>query len=74
MFFLVLRENRYASRIIEVEQEQKVISRGPYAIVRYPMYLGASLMYALSPLALGFLLGSDPFAVDNSPSSGKNTK
>src|SRR4030042_1569534 len=53
MFFLVLRENRYASRIIEVEQEQKVISSGPYAIVRHPMYLAVSLMYILSPLALG---------------------
>ncbi|MBU4225341.1 MAG: isoprenylcysteine carboxylmethyltransferase family protein [Chloroflexi bacterium] len=53
MFFLVLRENRYASRIVEVEQEQKVISSGPYAIVRHPMYLGVSLMYILSPLALG---------------------
>ena len=53
MFFLALRENRYASRIIEVEQEQKVISSGPYAIVRHPMYLGISLMYILSPLALG---------------------
>jgi protein-S-isoprenylcysteine O-methyltransferase Ste14 len=53
VFFLVLRENRYASRIIEVEQEQKVISSGPYAIVRHPMYLGVSLMYILSPLALG---------------------
>jgi len=53
MFFLVLRENRYASRIIEVEQEQKVISSGPYAIVRHPMYLGVLLMYILSPLALG---------------------
>ena len=53
MFFLVLRENRYASRIIEVEQGQEVISSGPYAIVRHPMYLGVSLMYILSPLALG---------------------
>jgi protein-S-isoprenylcysteine O-methyltransferase Ste14 len=52
-FFLVLRENRYASRIIEVEQEQKVISSGLYAIVRHPMYLGVSLMYIFSPLALG---------------------
>jgi protein-S-isoprenylcysteine O-methyltransferase Ste14 len=53
MFFLVLRENRYASRIIEVEQGQEVISSGPYAIVRHPMYLGVSLMYIFSPLALG---------------------
>ena len=53
MFFLTLRENRYASRIIEVEQEQKVISSGPYAIVRHPMYVGVSLMYIFTPLALG---------------------
>ena len=53
MIFLVLRENRYASRIIEVEQEQKLISSGPYAIVRHPMYLGGSLMFLSAPLALG---------------------
>ena len=53
MFFLALRENRYASRIIEVEPEQRVISSGPYAIVRHPMYVGVSLIYIFSPLALG---------------------
>ena len=53
MFFLALRENRYASRIIEVEQEQKVNSSGPYAIVRHPMYVGVSLMCIFTPLALG---------------------
>lgn len=45
------RENSYASRIIEVENGQKVITTGPYAIVRHPMYLGVLLMY--SPFALG---------------------
>ncbi|MBN1225037.1 MAG: isoprenylcysteine carboxylmethyltransferase family protein [Candidatus Aminicenantes bacterium] len=53
MFFLVLRENSYASRIIQVESEQRVISSGPYSLVRHPMYLGIMLMYSLSPLALG---------------------
>jgi protein-S-isoprenylcysteine O-methyltransferase Ste14 len=51
--FLALRENRYASRIIEVEQGQTAISSGPYAIIRHPMYLGVLPLYALSPLALG---------------------
>ena len=51
--FLVFRENPYASRIIEVESGQKVISSGPYAIIRHPMYLGESLMFIFSPLALG---------------------
>jgi protein-S-isoprenylcysteine O-methyltransferase Ste14 len=53
IFFLVLRENRYASRVIEVEQEQQVISSGPYKIVRHPMYLGLLAFYIFSPLALG---------------------
>jgi protein-S-isoprenylcysteine O-methyltransferase Ste14 len=50
---LVMRENRYASRVIEVEQEQKVITTGPYALIRHPMYLGVLLIYVFSPLALG---------------------
>lgn len=53
MVFLVMRENRYASRIIEVEPGQEVITSGPYAIVRHPMYLGVSLMFLAAPLALG---------------------
>lgn len=53
LIFLVFRENRYASRIVEVGQEQEVISSGPYAIVRHPMYVGTLLFYCLSPLALG---------------------
>jgi len=51
--FLVLRENSYASRIIEVEKGQEVITTGPYAIVRHPMYLGVLVMYLFTPLALG---------------------
>jgi protein-S-isoprenylcysteine O-methyltransferase Ste14 len=51
--FLVFRENSYASRIIEVEKGQQVITTGPYAIVRHPMYLGVLVMYLFTPLALG---------------------
>jgi protein-S-isoprenylcysteine O-methyltransferase Ste14 len=53
LFILVLRENRYASRIIEVEQGQRVVTTGPYAIVRHPMYLGILVMFLLTPVALG---------------------
>lgn len=53
LFVLVLRENSYASRVIEVAQGQKVISSGPYAFVRHPMYLATGTMYLLTPLALG---------------------
>jgi protein-S-isoprenylcysteine O-methyltransferase Ste14 len=53
IFFLVIRENRFASRVIEVEIGQRVIDSGPYAVVRHPMYSGMILLYAMSPLALG---------------------
>ena len=53
IFVLVLRENRYASRVIEVAEGQKVVSTGPYAVVRHPMYLANLLIYVFSPLALG---------------------
>jgi protein-S-isoprenylcysteine O-methyltransferase Ste14 len=49
----VFRENSYASRIVEVDSGQKVISTGPYSIVRHPMYSGNLLMYGFTPLALG---------------------
>jgi protein-S-isoprenylcysteine O-methyltransferase Ste14 len=51
--FLVFKENTFTSRIVEVEKGQQVISTGPYAVVRHPMYIGVILMYGFSPLALG---------------------
>jgi protein-S-isoprenylcysteine O-methyltransferase Ste14 len=53
LFALVIRANSYASRVVEVEQQQTVVSTGPYAVVRHPMYLAVMLIYAASPLALG---------------------
>ncbi len=53
IFFQVLKANSFASRVVEVETGQKVISSGPYAIVRHPMYIGVFLVYLFSPLALG---------------------
>ena len=51
--FLVFRENTYTSATIEVQEEQKVISSGPYGLVRHPMYAGAFIMLLGTPLALG---------------------
>jgi protein-S-isoprenylcysteine O-methyltransferase Ste14 len=53
LYILVLNANSYASRVIEVMQGQQVISTGPYALVRHPMYLAMILMMVASPLALG---------------------
>jgi protein-S-isoprenylcysteine O-methyltransferase Ste14 len=51
--FLVFKENSYTSATIEVSGEQQVISSGPYAVVRHPMYAGAFLLLLATPLALG---------------------
>lgn len=51
--FLVFKENTYTSAIIEVDENQKVISTGPYKYVRHPMYSGALLMMLFTPIALG---------------------
>lgn len=53
LFILVLRENRSASRIIEVEAGQRVVTTGPYAVVRHPMYTAVTLMALATPIALG---------------------
>jgi len=50
--FFVLRENSYAASTIQVAEGQRVISTGPYAVVRHPMYSGALLLAIGMPLAL----------------------
>lgn len=57
LFFLTLKENSYASRIIDVEKGQKVISTGPYAYIRHPMYLAILFMMCFTPLCLGSYWG-----------------
>jgi len=49
----VYKENSYASRTIEVVEGQEVITTGPYAVIRHPMYLGVLIIYLLTPIALG---------------------
>ena len=53
LIFLVLRENTFAAATIEVSADQKVITTGPYSIIRHPMYSGALVMLLGTPLALG---------------------
>jgi len=51
--FMVFKENTFTSATIEVDDEQKVISTGPYGIVRHPMYSGALIMLIGTPITLG---------------------
>jgi len=63
IIFLAFRENSYASRIIEVEKNQRVISSGPYAIICHPMYLGDLMMMLAMPVALGSWAGVAIFSL-----------
>jgi protein-S-isoprenylcysteine O-methyltransferase Ste14 len=60
--FFVFRENSFASATIESAADQRVISTGPYAVVRHPMYAAALVMLlGISP-ALGSWWGLPIFA------------
>ena len=60
MFMVVMVQNTYASRIIEIQENQKLIDTGLYSIVRHPMYLAACILYIASPLVLGSFYGMVP--------------
>ena len=60
--FLVYRENTFTSATIDVAPNQTVVSTGPYAIVRHPMYASALLYLVGTPLALGSYWGLFPLA------------
>ncbi len=49
----VLRENAFLSRIIQVQEHQRVIDTGLYAVVRHPMYGATVLLFLAMPLVLG---------------------
>ena len=52
LYGVVLRENTYLSRTIEVQEDQKVIDTGPYGIVRHPMYTATLILFLAMPLVL----------------------
>ena len=52
MYGIVLRENTYLSRTIEVQEDQKVIDTGLYGIVRHPMYTATIILFFAMPLVL----------------------
>jgi protein-S-isoprenylcysteine O-methyltransferase Ste14 len=63
MNVLVFRENTFTSATIEVTEDQRVISTGPYAVIRHPMYAGGTLYLLGTPLALGSYWGLVPFVL-----------
>ena len=55
IYVVVLRENPYLSRIVEVSSDQKIITTGLYSLVRHPMYTSTIIMFLSIPLILGSL-------------------
>jgi len=55
----VFRENSFAAPVVKLQaaRAQRVISTGPYAHVRHPMYSGMILFFASVPLILGSTWG-----------------
>jgi protein-S-isoprenylcysteine O-methyltransferase Ste14 len=53
LVFSVVKVNTYAASTIQLAENQKVVSTGPYAFVRHPMYAGSFPIIIGTPLALG---------------------
>ena len=62
---LVLRENAFLSRVVEIHPEagHRVITTGPYAVVRHPMYAGYIVWLLATPVALGSVPALVPAAL-----------
>jgi protein-S-isoprenylcysteine O-methyltransferase Ste14 len=53
LIFQVMKANRFAASVIQVEAGQAVIDTGPYRFVRHPMYSASLVIWFCTPLALG---------------------
>ncbi|MGI6392768.1 MAG: methyltransferase [Candidatus Izemoplasmatales bacterium] len=53
LYALIMKENAYLSRKVEVQENQKVIDTGLYGIVRHPMYAVTFWMFFMIPIILG---------------------
>ncbi len=53
IWFYVQKENTFVGATVRIYAGQKVISTGPYALVRHPKYVGDLVLIVGIPLALG---------------------
>lgn len=56
LYARVMKENAFLSRIIEIQDGQRVVDTGLYAVVRHPMYSATLLLFLSMPLILGSLV------------------
>ena len=57
MVYRVFKENSFGAATVVVSSEQKVVSTGPYSVVRNPMYSSAVVYFIGLSLALGSYWG-----------------
>ena len=62
MLFIVMKQNSFASRVVEIQENQELIDTGLYSIVRHPMYLSFIIIFCFSPLVLGSFYSLIPVA------------
>jgi protein-S-isoprenylcysteine O-methyltransferase Ste14 len=53
LFLLTLVQNSFASRVVEVQQGQRVIDTGVYGVIRHPMYTATCTMLLAASVVLG---------------------
>lgn len=63
LFVLTMMQNRFASRVVEIQDEQKVIDTGVYSVIRHPMYTAALTMFFASPIVLGSYFAAIPMLI-----------
>lgn len=58
-FFYSYKDNRFLSPLVRTQKErnQQIVESGVYSMVRHPMYLGATLFFAGSPMLMGSAIG-----------------
>lgn len=50
---VAILQNAYASKILDINEKQKLVATGLYGVVRHPLYTGAMVMALGLPLGLG---------------------
>ena len=63
LFVITMMQNRFASRVVEIQSEHKVIDSGVYSVIRHPMYTAALTMFFASPVVLGSYFAVIPMLI-----------